>query len=62
MKFTNVAMAIGVALVVSGCGGGGSVPSPNSSSSPTVPGVTKVPPLKVFSTSYENKNLIKELK
>lgn len=61
MKFTNVAMSISVMLVISGCGGGGTGSDPITpavQTVATVPMVNKIVPMKIFGTSYENKNLI----
>lgn len=53
MKFTNV--GISVMLVLSGCGGGSGSNPITPVPQPVIP---KIVPMKVFGTSYENKNLI----
>ena len=64
MKVINVSAIFCIAVVLSGCGGGGSSNEPGVIQSVTPAAaamaapVMKITPMKVFSTSYENKNSI----
>lgn len=65
MKVINVSAIFCIAVVLSGCGGGGSSNEPSVIQSVTPAAaaamaapVMKITPMKVFSTSYENKNSI----
>lgn len=54
-KYTAIACSI---FVLAACGGGGSYPDPIATPSPLPSVISKILPMKMFSTSYENKNSI----
>jgi hypothetical protein len=63
MKVINVSTIFCIAVALSGCGGGGSINEPGVFQSVTSAAVplamaVKITPVKVFNTSYENKNAI----
>lgn len=54
-KYTAIACSI---FVLAACGGGGSYPDPIATHSILPSVISKIVPMKMFSTSYENKNSI----